>query len=549
VPTVDPADTTFVSLLRARATAQPDRVGYVHLVDGEAEEVPLSYAEADRNARAIAVLLGRSLAPGDRALLLYPPGLDFLSALLGCIYAGVIAVPAYPPDPTRLERTLPRLRAIADDADIAAVLTLSSIESLLGQSFAHTSDALPGRWICTDGVAPELAEEWREPDIAPDSTAVLQYTSGSTSLPKGVMFGHRNLIAHFAQIQRTVRLTEESVGVSWLPPYHDMGLIGSLLLPIFVGFRVAFFSPIAFLQKPMRWLHAISRHRANFSGGPNFAYDLAARKVSAEDIASLDLSCWNYAPSSAEPVHAATVERFSETFAPCGFRREAFAPCYGLAEATLMVTAKRWGVPPTVRSVDRERLEAGSVVPGDESGRVLVGCGLPETGTQIRIVDPESRRARGEDEVGEIWVAGVGVAQGYWGRPQESERCFRAFIAESEEGPFLRTGDLGFQRDGEVFVTGRIKDLMIVRGRNLHPEDVEAEIAGCHPALRPGGGAAFSVLEDEQEQLVVVHEVTRGSTSCTTTTSRSSWWWCTRWIPGSPRTSIRWCRRSAGRSP
>ena len=501
---------TLASLLRSRAAELGGRTAFVFLADGEAEGGRLTYAELDGRARAIASALRESLAPGDRVLLLYPPGLEFIAAFFGCLYAGVIAVPAYPP---RLnDRSQGRLRAIARDAEPRAALTTGAIlhaATAGGESgfLARVPELAAVRWIATDALEGSAAEI---PDPDPASVAFLQYTSGSTSTPKGVMVTHANLLHNERMIGEAFRQDESSVVVGWLPLYHDMGLIGNVLQPLHAGGSCVLMAPVAFLQKPLRWLQAIDRWRGTTSGGPNFAYELCLRKIGDPQKAGLDLSSWHLAYNGAEPVRAETLERFAEAFAPCGFRPEAFFPCYGLAEATLFVSGGVAGAVPRVARVDAAALERNEARPavGEAEERRLVSCGPVWSEQRIAVVDPESREELLAGRVGEIWIAGPSVARGYWRNPEATEREFHARL-DTGEGPFLRTGDLGFVRDGELYVTGRIKDLVIIRGRNHYPQDIELTAERSHPDLRPGCGAAFSVEVGGEERLVLVQEVER----------------------------------------
>ncbi|WP_149830554.1 non-ribosomal peptide synthetase [Streptomyces tailanensis] len=491
--------TTLPGVLRQRAEAQPDRHAYAFLSgDADAGPATLDYAGLARRSRAVARRLVGRFAPGDRAMLLYPPGFDYLAGLFGCWQAGLVAVPVYPPDG---ERAAGRLAAIAADARASVALTTS----LATASY----DPLPGTaLILTDGLTDGDSEDLPEgPGPDEETVALLQYTSGSTTSPRGVMLTHGNLMANLAHIQRCFGHTPGSRAVSWLPPYHDMGLIGGLLQPLYGGFPITLMAPRTFVRDPLRWLRAISEDRATSSGGPDFAYDLAVRRVTPEQRDSLDLSSWTVAFSGAEPVRAATMRRFTEYFAPSGFRASAFYPCYGLAEATLIVSGGDTAAPPVTASVDRARLELGRVAP-DPRGYTVVGCGTSVVGQQLRIVDPETAREVPPGTVGEVWVSGASVAQGYWERPEDTARTFRAHLAPTGEGPFLRTGDLGYLGDGgELFVTGRLKDLITIRGRNCHPEDIEFTAVGAHPALRPAAGAAFSITEGDEERLFIVHEI------------------------------------------
>jgi acyl-CoA synthetase (AMP-forming)/AMP-acid ligase II len=447
---------------------------------------------------------------GERALLLYPPGLEYIAAFFGCLYGGAVAVPAYPPDLVRPERTLPRFRAIAHDAQPAVALTTSAIAPLAEALFAQDPALRALRWLPTDDVAGSLAEQWRDPALSSDALAFLQYTSGSTAAPRGVMVSHANVLYNERIVQQAFRMTQESTGIGWLPLYHDMGLIGTVLQPLFVGCPCVLMSPLHFLQRPFRWLQAISRYKGTGSGGPNFAYDLCVRKITPEQRATLDLSSWETAFSGAEPVYQQTLERFVATFEPCGFRREAFYPCYGLAEATLFVSG---GVKPNslvVQMVDGAALEQGRVIvtSADAAGsRMLVSCGRTWLEQQIVIADAESRVRCPPGRIGEIWVSGPSVAQGYWRQPEETVRTFGAYLADTGAGPFLRTGDLGFLQDGELFVTGRLKDLIIIAGRNHYPQDIELTVERSHPALRPGCCAAFSVDTSGEERLIIVAEI------------------------------------------
>ena len=497
---------SLVDLLRWRAANQPDRIGYTFITGAGADEAALTYAELDRRARAVAAQLQQIGAAGSRALLLYPPGLDYICAFMGCLYAGVIAVPAYPPNPARLARSLSRLRAVVQSARPTVALTTAAVREAAEGLMAADPDFAGVRWV-TAGAA---ADAWQRPPIAGGTLAFLQYTSGSTSAPKGVMLTHANLLHNLGVIERCFEHTPDSHAVIWLPPYHDMGLIGGILQPLYTGYPVTLLSPADFLQRPLLWLQTISRTRATTSGGPNFAYDLCVQKTTPEQRAALDLSCWDLAFNGAEPVRPATLERFAAAFAPSGFRREAFYPCYGLAEATLLVSGGAKSRPPVVQSVDAAALEQHRATPAaGAAARELAGSGPVPPEHALLTVHPERLTRCAPGEVGEIWVGGPSVAQGYWEQPAETERTFQARLADTGEGPFLRTGDLGFLHDGQLFVTGRLKDLIIIRGRNYYPQDIEQTVEQSHPALRPGCCAAFTVEEAGEERLVVVQELDR----------------------------------------
>ena len=501
---------TLIDLLRWRVTHQPRRQAYTFLGDGEADESSVSYLELERKARAVASQLqSAGVVGGERVLLLYPPGLEYVAAFLGCLYAGAIAVPAYPP---RLNRPVSRLQAIAADSTATVALSTSHVLSNLNRRLAHAPELKSLHWLSTDD-GEDLAEEWRRPEVDGDTLAFLQYTSGSTAAPKGVMVTHANLLHNLAMIYHAFGHSPDSQMVSWLPPYHDMGLIVGVLQPLYGGFPAALMPPVSFLQRPLGWLRAISRLRADTAGAPNFAYDLCARKVTPDELANLDLSSWTMAFNGAEPVRQETLERFAAAFAPCGFRREALYPAYGLAEATVFVSGGSKADPPVVLPVEKTELERDRVVvtsAENKGASALVGCGRTwAEDHKIVVVDPESRSRCPDDRVGEIWVSGPSVAQGYWGQPEDTEHTFRAYLADTGEGPFLRTGDLGFLHDGELFVTGRLKDLIVIRGLNHYPQDIEQTVERSHRALRPDGCAAFAIDTDEGEQLVIVQELER----------------------------------------
>lgn len=507
---------TLIDILRDRSTEHPTRLSHTFLLDGETDALHLTYADLDRRARAIAVQLQELGATGARALLLYPPGLDYVAAFFGCLYAAVTPVPIYPPDPARLNRTLDRLHLIVRDSQATIALTTTLIKSMSVFVFAQAPDLGQMHWLVTDADHPtDMADRWQAPRLTPDTLALLQYTSGSTGAPRGVMLTHAQLLHNLGLIRAGFAITSASVGMIWLPPYHDMGLIGGILQPLYSGFPVTLMSPIDFLKRPLRWLQAITRTRATVSGGPNFAYDLCLRKITPEERATLDLSSWAVAFNGAEPVRAETIDRFAAAFAPCGFRRAAFYPCYGLAEATLIVSGGQPSAPPVVFSVHADALGLRRVEPvtvNHPQARSLVGAGGPLADQQVAIVDPHSATRCAVDQVGEIWVVGPSIARGYWARPQETALSFAAYTADGA-GPFLRTGDLGFMQDSELFIVGRIKDLIIIRGRNYYPEDIELTVERSHPALRPGGSAAFAIEVDGQECLVVAQEVDRRATS------------------------------------
>ncbi|MFF3773480.1 fatty acyl-AMP ligase [Streptomyces sp. NPDC002232] len=504
---------SLVDVLSSHASARPDRTAYRFLAtgecDGDVEE--LTYAGLDRRARAVGAFLQERGLAGARAMLLHPPGVEFVSGYMGCLAAGVVAVPSVPPQGrTQNLRTLSRMRRMIADADVKVILATREVIAALDAASGHFPELSSLLCVATEEIPDAVGDAWREPDLGPDSVAFLQYTSGSTSAPRGVMVTHQNLmhnqVALTERMGHTAEALEEWDGelyVSWLPLYHDLGLIAPVLNNLYVGGTSTLFSPPHFLQKPSRWLKAISHYRPHTSGGPNFAYELCLRDASPEVLDGLDLSRWRVALNGAEPVRASTMRRFADTFAKTGFRRESHFPCYGLAEATLMVTGSSVDRSPTL--VDRSDVASMS---GTAEDRELVSSGRPGIGISVVITDPERRVECPEGEVGEIWVAGESVTGGYWRNVRATREVFRASLEDGRDG-FLRTGDLGFIRDGEVFVTGRLKDLLVIGGRNHYPQDLELTAETAHPGVRPGCVAAFSVDDGTAgEQPVLVAEVT-----------------------------------------
>jgi acyl-CoA synthetase (AMP-forming)/AMP-acid ligase II/acyl carrier protein len=441
---------------------------------------------------------------------MYPTGLEFIAAFLGCLYAGAIAVPLYPP---RANRSLERFQAVVADAQAVIGLTTAALAARLRTSF-HEAPVLSAlRLQATDALPPSGQVSWKQPDIRPEQIAFLQYTSGSTAQPKGVMVSHGNLIHNQRMIERAFGHDERSTILSWLPLYHDLGLIGSVILPLYVGCPVILMAPTAFLQRPMRWLEAISRFKATASGGPNFAYELCLRRSTPAERANLDLRSWRVAVNGAEPVRAETIQQFSAAFAGSGFSPASFYASYGMAESTLLVTAAG-GSPPVIAAfagaeLARNHVAAVAATTTGGESRELVGCGATVLDQRVMIVDPQSLRACAGDQVGEIWVSGGSVAAGYWQKPELTRERFQAHIAGSGDGPFMRTGDLGFLHQGALFITGRLADLIIIRGRNLYPQDIERTVELCHPLCQPGGAAAFTIEREGEERLVVVQELTR----------------------------------------
>lgn len=499
---------TLVDILRHRAIHQADQTAFIFLQDGK-EESQLTYKYLDQQARAIAALLQRLKARGERALLLYPAGLEFITAFFGCLYAGVVAVPAYPPRTNN--RSIDRLQAILADAQATVLLTTTQTLPDVEQRFVGAPNLGGVHLLTTDNVVSGLEETWRDPTVSSDTLAYLQYTSGSTSTPKGVMISHANAIHNSADLALAWETTSNSVLVSWLPHFHDFGLVYGIIQPVYQGFPCVLMAPTSFIQRPIRWLQAISRYRATHSGAPNFAYELCIQKIGAEQCTALDLSSWCVAVNGAEPIRQETLQKFTQAFEPYGFRWSTFCPGYGLAEATLKVSAARRTEVPIFCTVQVSALEQHQIELSENQSdmRSLVGCGSTLLDTKMIIVNPASLTRCLPNQVGEIWVSGSSVSLGYWNRPDETERTFCAYLADTGEGPFLRTGDLGFIKDDQLFVTGRLKDLIIIRGANYYPQDIEQTVEQSHPVLRPSCGAAFSIEVEDEERLVVAQEVER----------------------------------------
>lgn len=528
--------TTFVDILKHHAAHSGETTIFTFLSEGDNGKECITYAELDRKARQIAAYLQSQNMKGKRALLLYPPGLQYIAGFFGCLYAGVIAVPAYPPSPSALERSLPRLEIISKDAEAALVLTTEKIKSLMqvyfGRQVQNTSASKAVKrwnessaadeinnltWIATDSKELTEYEDYKEIHIAAGETAFLQYTSGSTGSPKGVVVSHSNLIHNSSLIKNAFRIRSGEIEVVlWLPFYHDMGLIGGVLQPVFSGVHTNLISPISFLSWPLKWLQIISsiKDKPVISGGPNFAFELCLRKLSPEQIDSLDLRRWNIAFTAAEPIRAQTIENFSKAFEPAGFRKEAFFPCYGMAETTLLVTGKSYTEAPVIETFDKKSLHGKTPdknPEGEESAVKLVGCGKAVGDLDLIIVDPDTRSECANGEIGEIWIKGASIANGYWKKKDETRNTFHAFTSDKKQGPYLRSGDLGFlDKNNELFVTGRLKDLIIIRGRNYYPQDIEQTVENTHPALRSSCVAAFSIEEGTEERLVVVQEISTG---------------------------------------
>ena len=495
----------IVQILEQRSHSQPQETVYIFLKDGEDREIKLSFKELETKAKAIAIKLQKLLDPGSRALLVYPysESLEFITAFFGCLYAGVIAVPCHPPQ-NRLTTKEVQTRLLSAEAEI--VLTESSLQGKLQTQLSELSD-FSLRWLSTDEVEDNLDRNWVQPKIDADDIAFLQYTSGSTGEPKGVTITHKCLLQNQEMLRLAFGHTQESTGVSWLPLFHDMGLIGHVIQPVYIGTSCVMMSPVSFVQKPIRWLQAISKYKATTSGAPNFAYDLLCDRVKEEQLKKLDLSSWEVAFSGAEPVQASTIERFSDKFAVCGFKKAAFYPCYGMAEATLMIAGGNKAKFPRIKYLDKVALEENKAVEvSSESGTSIVSAGYAWLDGKIAIVDPQSGIECQENEIGEIWFSGSSLGKGYWQLPDKTKAAFGAILNNKT---YLKTGDLGFISDGELYITGRMKDALVFWGLNHYPQHIEQTVEQCHPGLKSNGSAAFSVEVEGKPRLVVAQEIER----------------------------------------
>lgn len=493
----------LIDALRRHAREQGNAVAFRYLKDGEREETICTYRELEAKVRAKALWLCAESLSGKRVLLCYPNTPEFVVTMLACLWAGVIAVPVNVPRRSRGTR----LRTIAVDAQVSAILTTQEVPESCHLELEQLADDLVVMMLISEN-AENVQSNVPLPALSPNAIAYLQYTSGSTCDPKGVMVSHRNIAANCASLTDVVGQGPHVV-VSWLPFYHDMGLVGTIFFPIWCGYSLVFMPPSAFLMKPVRWLQAITRYRGTLSPAPNFAYDLCTRRVSSEQRSQLDLSSWRIAFNGAERIGHDTLQRFSAAFRDSGFRTETFFPCYGLAESTLVVTGGAASEKATVRQFDPESIFEGQAKLS-EKGASYVGCGRPVGKAVVVIADPVTSRSRPEGGVGEIWTVGPSVANGYWNNAVATMDSFEACLAGSEERRFLRTGDIGFFWHDELFIVGRIKDLIIIAGRNIAAEDIELVVEDAHDAIHPGGVIAFADNDNaSKEKIVVVAEIPR----------------------------------------
>ncbi|NQU85630.1 MAG: AMP-binding protein, partial [Mariniphaga sp.] len=498
----------LIDLLQLRAKNQPDDLAYVFLNDGENEEGSITYKQMHEKAKVIAVTLQKTCKKGDRAVLLFPNGIEFIVTVFGCFYAGVIAVPAYPP---RRNKQNNRFKSIVENSECAFIITTKKIYANIRKNFADEDFFTKTKYLVFENLDDQLASQWLKPHIDPEDLATLQYTSGSTGKPKGVMVRHRNIIYNSEVIKQAYGHNEKLIVVSWLPNFHDMGLFGPLFQIIYNGGINYIIPPAEFIRKPFNWLKTISKYKAITAGGPNFAYDYCVEKISDEERNQLDLSSIQVLFSGAEPIQKETINNFEKAFKQSNFSPKQTYPCYGLAEAVLMVTGGNYNDEPVYFSASVNALEQNLVkhATDNEESRELVGSGFPWGETKVAIVNPETETVCQAGKIGEIWISSPSVCKGYWRDTEETERIFKAFLSDTKEGPFLRTGDLGFIHQGNLFVTGRLKDLIIIRGKNHYPMDIEKTVENCHEILVSNANAAFSIDVLNKERLVVIQEVKR----------------------------------------
>ena len=499
-------ETNIVEILQQQAKTKPEKIAYIFLEDGENKEIKLTYQELDLQARAIAAQLQKLVSPGARALLVYSynSGLEFIAAFFGCLYAEVVAVPCHPPQ-NRL--TIAEVQTRLESSAAEAILTDSSLFNKLKTKLSQVENSQL-HWLNTNKL--NNSESWVSPELNQNTLAFLQYTSGSTGEPKGVMITHGCLLQNQEMLRLAFGHSEQTIGVGWLPLFHDMGLIGNVIQVVYLGASCVMISPVSFVQKPIRWLQAISKYQATTSGAPNFAYELLCDRVKEDQLAKLDLSSWEVAFCGAEPVQAQTMEKFSRKFTKSGFRKAAFFPCYGMEEATLMITGGNKAKFPTIKHLDKVALEQNEAVVGKKAQKgitTIVSAGYPWLDGKIAIVDPQSLAECATNQIGEIWFSSSTVGQGYWQLPQATEETFQVSLGEQDK--FLRTGDLGFIDNGELYITGRLNDVLVFWGLNHYPQNIEQTIAECHSGLKANCGAAFAVTVAGKEQLVVVQEIER----------------------------------------
>ena len=498
----------IIELLKENAKNRPNDIIYRYIEDENKEPITLTNLEIHDQAKNIANNLLLTSKKGDRALLLYPAGLEFIVGFLGCLFAGLIAVPAYPP---RKNQKLNRLKTIIDDAEASVVMTSQKAATIARPLFDDDETISEMIWLVSDSSDLEKIDK----DILPienSDIAFLQYTSGSTGDPKGVMVSHANVISNMGVIYASCKHTNTSKLASWLPHFHDMGLMAGVLQPIFAGAEITFMAPAYFLQKPVRWLQMMDKYKSESTAGPNFAYDLCIEKINDEDLVGLDLSNINIALNGAEPVSGETLRKFTEKFSKCGFKATAHFPSYGMAETTLMVTAgdlEEEARILTINSVDLQNKIITIEKKSSDATQDMVSSGHAWLDHEVIIVEQDKLVKIGENLVGEVWIKGSSVTQGYWKNPEKTKEDFDAYTSDTNKGPYLRTGDLGFLNDGELYICGRAKDLLIIRGRNYYPQDIETVASNSNESLSLGHAAVFSIESEGREQLIITQEIKR----------------------------------------
>ncbi len=504
---------SIIDIFLKQAHQHKEKKAFTFLIDGEDQEVSLSYNNLLERSKSIAVHLKAIIKKGDRALLAFPSSLEYIAAFYGCILAGIIAVPAFPPDPARLKRSTSRLKAITENAEPSVILTSSLIKTIMDNdnSLNEFFQSIPV--IATDKIDITLADQWSMPVINNNDTAFLQYSSGSTGTPRGVMVTHKNVIADLKMIMNSMNHNSDTVLMTWLPFFHDACLVGFILHTVFAGAHCVLMSPESFMQKPLRWLRALTKFKATATLGPNYAYEICTEKITVDEIKDLELSSLKVACNGSEPVYADTMRKFFEKFAACGFKKTTFQCNYGLAEATLLISGGTLEELIVSKQVSAVSLMYNKIEDPHDSNDLceITGSGLIYNGQTVRIVDPETKKICSNGEIGEIWVQSDTVAAGYWNRPEDTKKTFSAYISENHEGPYLRTGDFGFIDINELFITGRIKDLLIIRGQNHYPQDIERSASRSHVDLRNGCCIAFSIVKNQQEELVIVQELIKSA--------------------------------------
>ncbi len=499
----------LIEMLLSHSAKFGDKDAYIFLEDGINEKYKISYHELFLKSSAVASVLQQNHKNAERCLLLFPSGLEFIIGLYGCILSGLIAIPTYPP---KRNRIIDRFWAILEDSEATVILTSGDTGDKLLKNFGEDERLKGIETINIDHIDSLSSYNWKNPEVDPDDPVIFQYTSGSTGWPRGVMATHNNVLSNLEVVNKSFNHSENLVSVGWLPHFHDMGLFGTLIQPFYVGGVSIFMSPSTFIRYPLLWLKAITKYKATTVGGPNFTLDHCVSMVHDEDLVELDLSSIKVFFCGAEPIRKSSFEKFDDKFRSCGFKPEMYYPCYGLAEYTLMAAGGDHFVKPTYLSVDAAHLEETNkfkIAESSDNARVFVGNGYPWVGGKIMIVNPYSGKLSEPDAIGEIWLSGPSVCQGYWNNPEETKETFQAYTADSNEGPFLRTGDLGFIYDGQLYVTGRLKDMIIIRGQNHYPQDIEKTVENCHESLREYANAVFSIDVAGEERLAVVQEVER----------------------------------------